>query len=479
MDKTLAVFGSELVGIQPSLHTRQGSFWKTGANVVFRDGSVGKQVGWASALTAPSSSPVRGIGQILETAGPRVYWGTPTKLYDWDLTTVTTHSPTYTGPTDETLLAPAAKWGFVPWGQWMLATNGKDKVQINKGAGFVDLAGVTFTKARILVRMRAHVIAMNTSNSPQNIEWCSADDVEDWTPVSTNSAGDYFIRDMESGIRAAAALGDRYAIFGTNSMALLSYIGAPFYFSVVPGLTGIGAVGQDAVVSIGRKIYGLSSNGFFVTDGVQYQYIDDPDVREYFTSHVNSEQLSKISATHDVRNGMVKWYYPSGTSTEPNTGIGYDYLRDRWSFFDYGRTAVAEKNVLAYAIEGASDGKVFLLGASYNADGGVLTPWLRTKALDFATQQAPHVKDSFKYIDSVKFLFGELTGAFKARLGIQNRLNEAITWTDWQTVTDSMEPAYFRVSGRYIILDVKSDSLGDAWWLSGIEFFGAVNGVGP
>jgi len=89
------------------------------------------------------------------------------------------------------------------------------------------------------------------------------------------------------------------------------------------------------------------------------------------------------------------------------------------------------------------------------------------------------VKDSFKYIDSVKFLFGELTGTFKARLGIQNRLNEAITWTDWQTVTDSMEPAYFRVSGRYITLDVKSDSLGDAWWLSGIEFFGAVNGVGP
>lgn len=474
----LATIMDGVEGLHPSMFLRQVPFWQTGANVVFRNGSVRKMKGWTAPLTKPAANPVRGMGQLKTDTGVQwLFWGDATNLYGWNTVSVGTLGSGYTGKTTETVADPVSHWDFANWGNWMVATNDVDAVQVWKGSSFAALSGTTFTRARTILKYGAHLLAFNTSNGGQQFEWCSEDNIELWTPAADNSAGNMFIRDMESDILAAVPLGDKIAVYGKNTVHLVSYIRAPFYFGVLPALTGVGAVGKKAVVSVDRKNYGLSAKGFFVTDGVQVQFLDDPDVRDYFLSRVNVSQISKTVAYHDLLNSQVVWYYPTsgGENTE---GLGYDYARGKWTIYSFGRTAAIGQNVFSYPVAGHSDGSIFFHNFGDDANGSALVPYLQSKPFAFETPQQINSANLIKYVDSLKLMLSELTGTVSVKIGTQLRLTDAVTWTDYQSINASMAPAYFRRSARYFTFYITSTAVGDTWELNGIDVMGKAIGGG-
>lgn len=457
-------------GIWPQTHPHAVPFWGDGRNVEFTDEGVGKMKGWSAPFTELGSDPVRGMTAMQNSGIQSLFFGDKAGIYRWNTATVQLMGSGYTGITDETVTQIATTWSMVPWGTWVLATNGVDTPQVYKDTGsFVDLTGITFTTAEIFIKRGAHVIAMNTSNGNNWVEWCSDDDVEDWTPTNANSAGNHTIRDMESGIKCAAPIGDRIAIYGKDSMYLMTYLGAPFYFGVLPALTGIGAISKQAVVSHGRLNYGFGIQGFWKTDGVSYEYIDEPAIREFVFANINWTQSSKICAYHDEEATQIRWFYPT-VGSEPDMGVGFDYIRQNWYVYSFGRTSAIEREVFRYPVAGTDGGEIFFHNFGDDANGSGMTAYIETKAMDFGY---PHAT---KFCDEVQLGVTNLSGTVNFQLGVQDDLDDAVTYSTAQAIDDGNEPIEDRVNARFIRAKIESTEIGATWNLSSMDIFGKISG---
>lgn len=470
----LARFKEELaLGLTPSLHELDAPFWVDGRNVVFRGGKVQKMKGWVEPLNPSDLDPPRGMYQYRDTDGMQyLFWGDQTNIWRWNTSAITVSGAGYTGYTNETSLHDASVWSFTNWGRWILATNNKDTPQILKFTDvtplFAAMGGLTFSTAKIFLSRGPHILAFNTSNGPNWIEWADADDPELWSPASNNSAGNIVVHDLESEIKAAVPLGDRIAVYGTDSMALVSYLGSPFYFGVQPAINGIGAISQQAVVSVGRRNFGLGQQGFWVADGAQFNYIDDPAIREYVKERINLNQKSKVCAYHDEYANQVIWYYPEGANTEPSEGVGFDYIRNVWSIYDHGRTSAIERQVFSYPLALTSGGRVLAHATGDDANTSPITAYATSKPLDLGEPGL------FKFIDHLRFAVAG--SGLQVRLGTQVRLDDAITWGNYNAVDTGHDPFYWTTGTRYLRIQLYSDQLGDAWALAGIDVNGALLG---
>lgn len=465
-------------GVDTDAHDLVGLMWDDTRNVRFTKHGTKKMPGWAAAFTPAGSTPVRGIGQLKDGGGQKLFFGNPSTLYMWNSATETVEGSGYTGIEDETINQIASTWSFVEWGNWMLATNGVDAPQVWKGTSFAALTGTPPTTAEILLKWKSFVLAFNTNTAGNHYAWCDEDDVENWVVGSASAAGDNIIRDLDSDIIAAVPLGSDIAVYSEDRQVIIKYSGSPFYFGHFPGLKGIGAVSKQSVVPVGRMNYGLSRQGFFRTDGSTFEYLDVDVVREGFLDEINWSQKSKICCRHDETDTEVIWYYPTASSQEPNKGIGFNYRTGVWTFYDHGRTSAEARRIFDYPISAADDGSVYFENNGVDADGAILPAWAQTKAFPFTEYRGPDspplsLEDFVKYVDAVKLALVRQSGnGFRLRVGTQMNPQDEIVWGDWFYAGLDMDVVYPKMTGRWFTFRVESDQLGDDWELQGLMAHG-------
>ena len=124
---------------------------------------------------------------------------------------------------------------------------------------------------------------------------------------------------------AAVPLSKRIAVYGKAQMFLGNYLSNDLVYGYQPALNGIGSVSKNAVVSVGRRNFGLSSQGFFVTDGASFEYIDDPAMRHWFQDNINQDQYAKVIGYHDEEDSQVLWYIPTVVTTKNDYCMTYNY----------------------------------------------------------------------------------------------------------------------------------------------------------
>ena len=118
------------------------------------------------------------------------FLATTTKLYRFTktaLTDVTRLSGDYTGTT--------ATWRMAEYGNWLIATNFSDDIQVLKGystANFIALGGSP-PKAKYCLLNNDHLILahLNEGGSikPKKLIWSSEENIEDFTPSLITGAG--------------------------------------------------------------------------------------------------------------------------------------------------------------------------------------------------------------------------------------------------------------------------------------------------
>lgn len=464
-------------GIWRSPHPlRPGIFWQDGRNVWWRDGGTQKMDGYtkAASLTA-TTTPIRGLGSLLDSASRKLAIGTKDTLYIWDESDMSIAGSGYTGTLTESTIKAATQWSIESWGNWFFATNGVDKPQVWKGIGasFTDVANMVVTSAELFVRAGPHLLAFNTSSSRGHFCWSDADNPETWTATTVNAAGSLNIRDIDSEIIAAVPMADRIAVYSQERMYLVSYLGSPFYFGYAPALAGIGALSKHAVVSIDRLNYGLSRQGFYMTDGSQFQWIDDPAIRTWFKARMNWSQRSKVCAYHDEDATQVIWYYPT-TSTEPDEGLGYDYQRRNWSIYQHGRTAALERDVFPNPLLADSSGVIYKAHDGYDAAGATLTAYAESAPLDLGDQ------DAKKLILGIKVgVTGYAGKGVKVQLGSMETLEDSATYSATLTVSTGQSIIPCRISGRWIRVKISSSDMGSGWNVSTLDLYGETFGQRP
>lgn len=459
-------------GMYPKVIESANYLWEIAENVLYTDEGV--QTGWshALALTSPGGLMRGMIGQRTNTLAQILFFGNLNQLWR----SVAFASPvdvsgaSYNGVENASASGPATHWHFVNWGEWTLASNGIDQVQVYKtGPTFVDLTqtagSLPFTFGRILGKIGPHVFVANTNVAPNEVQWCTADDIHDWLPTANNSAGSFIIRDLEGEIVAGVPLGERYALYSTDSMHVMTYIGAPNYFGFLKVLNGVGAVGPKAVCTVGRENYGLGFQGFFRTDGTSVEYIDEPQFREYFWERCSREQASKTVCYHNEDKSRVEWFVPwqepTGGEGYTQRGVAYDYRRKAWSLISLSATAAIEREVFQYPIIALDNSDFHVVNTGTPEELS-----LTSKVLDFGSPA--HGK-------FVSHIYNNTRGNYSMEIGVQNKITDGTTWLPLANLYEAGEPTRVGLTARYFRVRIKATST--FFRMGGIVFYGRGGGT--
>jgi hypothetical protein len=496
-------------GLMLGVHEKSVPLWARGENIEFHQGDVHKARGWtvptmpvelfdsgsgnfdaapglfdggaggAALDLSAASTAIRGAHSHKTIAGAREhFFGTVSDIYLWQGGSTTAVGTGYNGLEDETEVDPATVWSFAKFGDWTIATNGIDPIQIYKGTSFDDLGGSPPATAQIVRTLGPHLLALNTDDGDTPVEFTKEDDVEAWDPVANVTAGDLPLREAGSEIIAAENLGGRLALYGTNEMHIVSYIRSPFVFGSRHAMFGVGAFSKQAIVPVEGRHFGWGPVGIFRTDGVSAQYLDTPTMRHWIQQKLNVSQKSKIFGFQNFAQQRVVWFAPFDGNDEPSKGIGFDYVTGNVTIYAYGRTSGVPRGVLNYPILTTADGNAYMHEIGVDANGVPLVASLISKPMDGGDPR------QWKYVDALQVALKEIAGTgVRVALGFQDKLGddesdeELITWTEGFFDEEGFQLDFVRQEGVFLRFKISTSDLGDDFILSGFDILGEYDGA--
>jgi hypothetical protein len=158
----------------PNADPTRSDIWTSVANMIpnvrgnYMTANVGVTITGAGPAT-PGTTLRAWVG-LLPSGATQAYTGTTTKLYATDYTTFTDRSKG--GGYSNT----ATDWNFTQFGNFTIATNNVDPIQVRDATGvaaFADLAGTPPTTAKIVLTQSNAVLAFNTNSGGQY--WAASD----------------------------------------------------------------------------------------------------------------------------------------------------------------------------------------------------------------------------------------------------------------------------------------------------------------
>lgn len=324
------------------------------------------------------------------------------------------------------------------------------------------------TTVNIFRKFGPHILGFGTNVSGKEFIWCDADDPDTWVAASDNLAGQLEIRELESPIQAVAQLGPRLAVYGEDQLFLVSYLANDLVFGYQAAVNGIGAVSKKAVVAVGRQNYGLSQQGFFVTDGAGFEYIDEPAIRDYFTENANKAQLSKTCAYHDEESTQIRWYFPTSAATVTG-GVSYNYKSNTWSILTDTTSAGDERRIINFPLSGTEGGLVYKENSGNNDSDSAMVSWVRSKPLDIDNA------DIIKELDSIRI--GWTGQGLTYRIGWSETEDGTITWGSYTAMETGFPFHNLRTAGRWLHIELYSASLNANWEVADVELIGRMEGT--
>jgi len=219
-------------------------------------------------------------------------------------------------------------------------------------------------------------IGTKTTQDEMFIRFSSQEDITDYTPTATNSAGTQRLAD---GSRIVGALRGRNAIYVWTDTALfiMRFVGAPFTFAFEQVGTNCGLIGKNACVEVDGTAYWMSENGFFRYGG-QLESLPCL-VEDHVFDDINTIPKQHINAGLNNLFGEISWFYPNSGSNTINRVVTYNYIessneRPIWTTGTLDRTAWSDSAVFGkpHASQYDADTNVASTSTTYvqgNTDG--------------------------------------------------------------------------------------------------------------
>ena len=166
-------------------------------------------------------------------------------------------------------------------------------------------------------------IGDKTTQDDMFIRFSSQEDINDYTPTATNSAG---TQRLAAGSRIMGAKLGRNAIYiwSDTSLFTMRFVGTPFTFAFEQVGTNCGLIGKNAAVEVDGAAYWMSENGFFKYTGKLESM--DCLVEDYVYNNLNTTSNQMIYAGVNNLFGEVIWFYPEANSNVNTQSVTYSYL---------------------------------------------------------------------------------------------------------------------------------------------------------
>ena len=341
----------------------------------------------------------------------------------------------------------------------------------NRAVNITTLAGANLAPTKgiqtIVSDIDRHVIVLGAdpivgsarsgSIDPLLIAFSDQESATEWEPTSTNTAGS--LR-LSSGSQIVGGLRSRQEtlIWTDTSLYSMQFVGAPFTFGINLINENVGLISPNGVVNAPDSVYWMARDGFYSYSGSVSRLTCS--VLNYVLDDFNQGQAFKVVAFTNREFNEVGWFYPSGSSSENDRYVVYNYLEGAWSIGELSRTAWLDDGIFQKPRAAGKDSSVNYVYTHENSDDADGLPmdnvFIESGDIDIDDgEKFGFVK---KIIPDVKF-FGDNSSAGQINFVLKTRNfpGDSLSTNSTNNVTSSTQQNYVRARSRQMVFRAQSD----------------------
>jgi len=406
----------------------------------------------------------------------------------------------------------AGTWGAGGWGEaatlsdanqlrlWSIDNFGEDLVACPRAGGLyywdntdgVDTRAVAFSSLTnsnlaptkgfqvIVSDVDRHVLVLGSdpisgtsrtgSIDPLLISWCDQENILEWQPRSTNTAGSLRASagsEIIGGLRAR----QETLIWTDTALYSLQFIGAPFTFGLNLVNQGVSLIGPNAAINTPSGIYWMDRKGFYNYTGSVAPL--PSSVHSYVFDDFNEGQAYQFFAFLNKQFDEVGWFYCSSSSTTIDRYVTYNYVESTWAIGQLARTAWLDEGIESYPrATGKSNSSDYLYKQETgNDDDGSPMDSVYVESGDFDLGEGEEFQFIRRMIPDVKFTGdGGSDQTLNVVLKTRNYPADSLTTDSTTAFTSSTTKVDMRARARQAVLRFESDDDGTEGVRLGVGF---------
>ena len=295
---------------------------------------------------------------------------------------------------------------------------------------------------------------------PMFIAWSDQENVEQWEPLSTNTAGSFRLS-AGSAIVGAVRARQETLIWTDTSLYSMTFVGQPFTFAINLVNEGVGLVGPNAMINTPKGVFWMDKKGFYTYTGAIQEL--PCSVAEYVFSDINQTQSYQIFGFVNKAFDEVGWHYCSAGETVIDRYVTYNYEENIWMIGELSRTCWLDEGIFPDPKATATTDYV---GYLYNHESGVdnddaAMTNVFIESSDFDLGEGDDFQSISKIIPDIKFNGNASTGANGQTLDIvlkrRNFPGEELTTAVTTACTSVTTKIDTRVRTRQAVLRLQSN----------------------
>ena len=295
---------------------------------------------------------------------------------------------------------------------------------------------------------------------PMFIAWSDQENVEQWEPLSTNTAGSFRLS-AGSAIVGAVRARQETLIWTDTSLYSMTFVGQPFTFSINLVNEGVGLVGPNAMINTPKGVFWMDKKGFYAYSGSIQQLPCTVD--NYVFSDLNQTQSYQIFGFVNKAFDEVGWFYCSADSNVIDRYVTYNYEENIWMIGNLSRTCWLDEGIFSdpkatYTTN--YTGYLFNHETGNDDDGSAMTN-VFIESADFDLGEGDQYQFISRIIPDVKFTGSGNTGADGQTVDIvlkrRNFPGEELTTAVTSACTSVTTKIDTRARGRQAVLRVQSN----------------------
>jgi len=317
-------------------------------------------------------------------------------------------------------------------------------------------------------------IGSAVTQDPMFVRFSSQEDINDFIPTATNTAGGQRLND---GSRIVSAIRSRgqILIFTDTALHGMQFLGIPYTFGFQQLGANCGCVGPHAAVDVNGLSFWMGVEAFYVFDGTVKKV--PCTVQDFVFRDINLIQSQKFNVGVNSQFNEVTWWYCSQGFDYINRFVTYNYLENTWHIGTMPRTSWVDvgtytkpigceylptSNAAPYPpVYGVTQGRAL----TYNQETGFdavnvpLPAFLKSGYFDIGDgEQVMFLK---RFIPDFKNQVGNISVELLTRLYPQAPATGSSL--DPYTIEPATQKVDTRARGRQIALQLGSNSLGSRW----------------
>lgn len=306
---------------------------------------------------------------------------------------------------------------------------------------------------------------------PLLIRWADQNTPGDWTPSTTNTAGDLRVSRGSSIVRAMPTR-QEILVWTDTHLYALQFLGTSDVFGLQEYADNISIISSRACATAANVTYWMGQDKFYAYTG-RVETLPCT-LRNHVFKNINTEQADQIICGTNEGWNEVWWFYPSAQSSWNDSYVVFNYLEKIWYYGTIERTAWLDTPLRPYpqacnSDSTAASGYLYSHEAGLDDDESAMEAYIQSN--DFDLGDGDKFMLTRRIIPDVGFS-GSTAAAPEVTLEIRPRNFPGSAYRgdaqDARRVIESSvdeytEQVFIRARARQMAFKIASSDLGVSW----------------